>query len=220
MNEKTNEYKNNIIKPYNQKRPIILCMFSGGLDSYAMAQELLTNSKYQHCELHFHHVELKNREKRHVEESLATTHFQNYLSSLPRETRFTSSVFDMTSFSIGPIEPDFVIWHFIAALHCNANYAIKLVTFGVNAEAIRSGLKNRGYYKRSQEVFLSTLTYPRRFSVDTSYPVAHLSKKQSYETLPNSLKQLFWSCRFPTNWQALRKLRYLYSTQTIRFNSP
>ncbi len=191
-------YKNNIQAPVTNKRPIILCFLSGGLDSFGLGWHLLTDERFRDFDIFFHHTHLINREKRDEQEKIASRNFIKFCEdTFSKKLNYTENIMDFDFLDKGQIEPDLTFWAFQAAIYCNNNYSIKHIAIGQTKTDVEDGSRQRLYVKRSKEIFQATLNYQRKGSVTIIHPVIDIRKDELYAQLPKTLKKMFWSCRFP-----------------------
>lgn len=184
----------------NALKPTILCMFSGGLDSYGCAWELLTNDIYKDFDICFHHMHLINREGRTKVEKEATYKFVEYCQeNLDRPFKFTENLFGFGYLTQGSFPMDSFLYAFVAAMSCNNNPAIVHVAVGRTKTDIENGIARARHIIRSQEIFNTALDDGRRFAVNYIFPASHLSKREIYDRLPSELQNSFWSCRRPVD---------------------
>jgi 7-cyano-7-deazaguanine synthase in queuosine biosynthesis len=79
--------------------------------------------------------------------------------------------------------------NFFAGYICSANPNIVKVALGMQANDYNLSLEDRR--KRADKI-LAAFT-----DVNKIYPVMTMSKREIYDMLPNTLRNLFWSCRRP-----------------------
>lgn len=182
-----------------QQKPIILCMFSGGLDSYGCAWELLTNPKYAEFHIHIHHMHLINREGRTRAENKATEAFYQYCrKNLDRAFTHTENLLGFGYLTQGTFPMDSYLYAFVAAMTCNNTPQIVHVAVGRTKTDIENGIARKRHIIRSQEIFNAGLDDNRRFGVNYIFPAAEHTKNGIYDMLPAELQKSFWSCRKPT----------------------
>jgi 7-cyano-7-deazaguanine synthase in queuosine biosynthesis len=168
--------------------PTILAMYSGGLDSLGMVYKLLTDTEYRRYKLHIHHIQNKNAERRDRAESIAVNlalaelktmnfHFEYSESEIAVPTYRNKFMYDTDSIN------------FFAGYLCSLNPHIESVAMGMNAGDANQSLENR---RKRANAILAAFT-----SVGKIYPVLNMSKREIYDSLPNQLKDKFWSCRRP-----------------------
>ena len=79
--------------------------------------------------------------------------------------------------------------NFFAGYICSANPEIVKVAMGMQANDGNHALEERR--KRADKI-LAAFT-----PVEKIYPVLTMSKREIYDSLPESLRNMFWSCRRP-----------------------
>jgi 7-cyano-7-deazaguanine synthase in queuosine biosynthesis len=170
------------------EQQVILAMYSGGLDSLGMVYKLLTEDEYKDYRIHIHHVHNKNVENRHKAEALA-------VNIALKELKRLSFEFDYTESEIGtsPFGQHFMYdtdtMNFFAGYVCSVNPNITKVAMGMQANDYSQRLEERRI--RGNKVLLAFT------AAEKIYPVLDLTKREIYEMLPDSLRNMFWSCRRP-----------------------
>ena len=166
----------------------ILAMYSGGLDSLGMIYKLLTDPEYARFKLHIHHIHNKNAERRDQAEAIAVNlalaelkimnfHFEYSESEISVPTYRNKFMYDTDSIN------------FFAGYLCSLNPHIELVALGMNAGDANQSLENR---RKRANAILAAFT-----PVEKTYPVLNMTKREIYDSLPDQLKNKFWSCRRP-----------------------
>lgn len=178
------------------KRNKILCMFSGGLDSLGALYLLLKDPAYQDKQIHVHHLVLKNLENRYIAEKASCEKIVNYFKSNSyRSFTMTESQHDM-SFLKKYFVYDSVMYGFMAANMVLNDLSISQIAIGSNFD----DKNNRGSIERANKgrsLFQTMLPEKVRYITNYLYPVAHLSKYQIWQMLPEELRKMAWSCRQP-----------------------
>jgi 7-cyano-7-deazaguanine synthase in queuosine biosynthesis len=171
-----------------EPKPIILAMYSGGLDSLGMIYKLLTEDQYKDYFIHIHHVHNKNVENRWRAEKIA-------VEQAVKELRALKFEFDYSESEIGsqPYGKQFLFdtdtMNFFAGYICSVNPDIKKVAMGMQANDANQSLEDRRV--RANNIL-------RAFTdVEKIFPVEFMTKREIYDMLPASLRNLFWSCRRP-----------------------
>jgi 7-cyano-7-deazaguanine synthase in queuosine biosynthesis len=166
----------------------ILAMYSGGLDSLGMVYMLLTDPEYKDYDIHIHHIHNKNVEKRWKAEKIAVDSAIKELTRLGFE-------FDYSDSEIGtqPYGRKFMYdtdsVNFFAGYVCSVNPQIKKVAMGMQANDYNQRLEERRV--RANKI-LSAFT-----DAEKIFPVLDMTKREIYDSLPESLRDMFWSCRHP-----------------------
>jgi 7-cyano-7-deazaguanine synthase in queuosine biosynthesis len=170
------------------EQQIILAMYSGGLDSLGMIYKLLTDPEYKDYALHIHHVHNKNVERRDRAEDIA-------VKMATKELRRLGFNFDYSESEIGtqPFGRNFLFdtdtMNFFAGYVCSVNPNIVKVALGMQANDANQSLEERRV--RANKIF-SAFT-----DAEKIFPVMTMTKREIYDMLPDTLRNLFWSCRRP-----------------------
>jgi len=170
------------------EQQVILAMYSGGLDSLGMIYKLLTDPEYKDYGLHIHHVHNRNVENRDRAEAIAV---ELALKEL-RRLGF-SFVYSESEIASHPYGRNFLYdsdtMNFFAGYICLANPNIAKVAMGMQANDGNHSLEERR--KRADKIL-------RAFTpVEKIYPVLNMTKREIYDSLPESVRDMFWSCRKP-----------------------
>ena len=170
------------------EQQIILAMYSGGLDSLGMVYKLLTEPEYKNYVIHIHHVHQRNVENRHRAEAITVEMALKELERLG--FGFVYSESEITTQPYGNnflYDTDSI--NFFAGYICSANPNIVKVAMGMQANDHNHSLEERRI--RANKI-LSAFT-----AAEKIFPVLDMSKREIYDSLPDSLKNMFWSCRRP-----------------------
>jgi 7-cyano-7-deazaguanine synthase in queuosine biosynthesis len=166
----------------------ILTMYSGGLDSLGTLHLLLTDPAYKDYKIHVHHINHKNVENRDQAESIT-------VKLALKELRRLGFTFDYSESTIAspPFGRSFMFdtdsVNFFAGYICSVNPDIESVAMGMNATDSNHSLEDR---RKRANAILAAFT-----PVEKIYPVLNKTKREIYDSLPDTLKNLFWSCRTP-----------------------
>jgi 7-cyano-7-deazaguanine synthase in queuosine biosynthesis len=171
-----------------QMKPTILAMYSGGLDSLGMVYKLLTESDYEDYGIHIHHVHNKNIENRHRAEAIAVDLATRELKRLGYEFVYSESEIGTPSFD-KHFMFDTDSMNFFAGYVASVNPDIVKVAIGMQAHDANHSLEERRV--RANRI-LSAFTEAEKI-----YPMMDMSKREIYDMLPVSLRDMFWSCRLP-----------------------
>ena len=166
----------------------ILVMYSGGLDSLGMLYKLLTDPDYRDYKLHIHHVHQRNVEYRDRAEAIAVDLALKELKRFRFEFEYSESQIASQPYGERVLYDSDSI-NFFAGYICSANPNIVEVALGMQANDSNHALELR---RLRADKILSAFT-----DVKKIYPVLDLTKREIYDSLPDSLKNLFWSCRNP-----------------------
>lgn len=163
-------------------------MYSGGLDSLGMVYKLLTDPEYKDYKLHIHHVHNKNIEQRHKAEAIAVNLALKELKRLGFEFVYSESEIGTQPFGRNFLY-DSDTMNFFAGYVASVNPDVQKIALGMNANDSNHSLEDRR--KRANKI-LEAFT-----SVEKIFPVLNMSKREIYDSLPESLRNMFWSCRTP-----------------------
>ena len=166
----------------------ILAMYSGGLDSLGMIYLLLTDPEYKDYDIHIHHVHNKNVEQRWRAEAIAVERAVKELTQLGFEFEYSESEINTQPFGRRFLF-DTDSMNFFAGYVCSVNPNIKKVAMGMQANDANQTLEERRV--RAAKI-LEAFTPAEKI-----YPVLNMTKREIYDSLPESLRDLFWSCRKP-----------------------
>jgi 7-cyano-7-deazaguanine synthase in queuosine biosynthesis len=168
--------------------PTILAMYSGGLDSLGMVYKLLTEPDYKGYAVHIHHVHNKNVERRDKAEAIAVDLALKELKRLGFEFTYSESEIGTPPYGRYFLF-DSDTMNFFAGYICSVNPGIEKVAMGMQANDGNLALEERRV--RANKILAA-------FSpVEKIYPVLTLTKREIYDSLPETLRNLFWSCRYP-----------------------
>jgi 7-cyano-7-deazaguanine synthase in queuosine biosynthesis len=166
----------------------ILAMYSGGLDSLGMIYQLLTSAEYKYHRLHIHHVHNRNIEHRNRAEAIMVQQALAELTRLGFEYQYSESEIASQSYNeYFMYDSDSI--NFFAGYICSANPDVVKVAMGMNATDSNHALEER---RKRANAILSAFT-----PVEKIYPVLNMTKREIYASLPESLRNKFWSCRRP-----------------------
>ena len=163
-------------------------MYSGGLDSLGMVYKLLTDPEYKDYDLHIHHIHNKNVENRWKAEKIAVDSAIKELTRLGFKFQYSDSEIGTQPYGRKFLYDSDTI-NFFAGYICSVNPQIKKVAMGMQANDGNHALEDRR--KRADKI-LAAFT-----EVGKIYPVLDLTKREIQDSLPPTLKRMFWSCRHP-----------------------
>ena len=170
------------------EQPTILAMYSGGLDSLGMTYKLLTDPEYKDYVVHIHHIHSQNVERRDKAEAIVV---EKVLAELERLG--FSFVYSESQIASQPYNGKFMYdtdsINFFAGYICSVNPNIVKVAMGMQANDYNIALEDR---RKRADAILAAFT-----DVGKIYPVLDMTKREIYDSLPDSLKNMFWSCRKP-----------------------
>jgi len=176
---------------------IILCMYSGGLDSAGMLHFLLTKEEYQDYSVHVHHMHLVNPENRApVEAAVTQVALKHLADSGYRQFSYSESLHKYPAFN-KQIIWDADLCAFMAGTICNASPDIRLVALGrTRTDIEQAGHDFPARMARAQAIFKAVKAMNPQES-EYVFPVAHLAKRELWELMPPELRERTWSCRRP-----------------------
>ena len=170
------------------EQPTILAMYSGGLDSLGVIYKLLTDAEYSEYRVHIHHVHNRNVEYRNRAEAIMVRQALAELTRLGFTYQYSESEIASQAYN-NQFLYDTDTMNFFAGYIASANPGITKVAFGMNATDSNHGLEQR--LKRAKQIFSAFTT------AEKIYPVLNMNKREIYDSLPETLRDLFWSCRRP-----------------------
>ena len=171
-----------------EQRQTILAMYSGGLDSLGMVYKLLTDDEYKDYDIHIHHVHNKNVEQRHRAEAIAVDIALKEFKALGFKIAYSESEIDTVPFGRNFLY-DTDSMNFFAGYVASVNPDIKKVAMGMQSNDANQRLEDRRI--RAQKIFEAFT------SAEKIFPVLTMTKREVYDSLPESLRNKFWSCRRP-----------------------
>lgn len=163
-------------------------MYSGGLDSLGMIYRLLTDPEYKDYKLHIHHIHQHNVERRAEAEAVTVTLALAELKRLGFKFAYSESKIATQVYGTNFLFDSDAI-NFFAGYICSANPNIVKVAVGMQANDANQSLEER---RVRADKILAAFT-----DVGKIYPVMDMSKREIYNSLPNTLKDKVWSCRRP-----------------------
>lgn len=166
----------------------ILAMYSGGLDSLGMIYKLLTNPEYKDYSLHIHHIHNRNVENRDRAEAIVVPMVLKELERLGFKFEYSTSEISSQPYGSNFLYDSDTI-NFFAGYICSANPNIVQVAMGMQANDRNHSLELR---RQRADKILAAFT-----DVKKIYPVFDMTKREIYDSLPDTLKNMFWSCRRP-----------------------
>jgi 7-cyano-7-deazaguanine synthase in queuosine biosynthesis len=170
------------------EQPTILAMYSGGLDSLGVIYKLLTDAEYSEYSVHIHHVHNRNVEHRNRAEAIMVQQALAELTRLGFTYQYSESEIASQAYN-NQFLYDTDTMNFFAGYIASVNPEIVKVAFGMNATDSNHGLQER--LKRAKQIFSAFTT------AEKIYPVLNMNKREIYDGLPETLRDLFWSCRRP-----------------------
>ena len=170
------------------EQQIILAMYSGGLDSLGMIYKLLTDPEYKDYVLHIHHVHNRNVEHRNQAEAIVVEQVLKELEQLGFSFVYSESEIASQPYN-GQFMYDTDSINFFAGYICSVNPRIKKVAMGMQANDHNHSLEERRI--RANKIFTAFT------DAEKIFPVLEMSKREIYDSLPESLRDMFWSCRRP-----------------------
>jgi 7-cyano-7-deazaguanine synthase in queuosine biosynthesis len=166
----------------------ILAMYSGGLDSLGMIYKLLTSPEYKDYAVHIHHIHNRNVEHRDKAEAIVVPMVLKELERLGYSFVYSESEIATQPYN-GKFMYDTDSINFFAGYICSVNPNITKVAMGMQANDYNIALEDR---RKRADAILAAFT-----DVGKIYPVLNMTKREIYDSLPDTLKNMFWSCRKP-----------------------
>lgn len=165
-------------------------MYSGGLDSLGMVYKLLTDPEYKDYTVHIHHIHNHNAENRAEAEAIAVNLALAELKIMNFQFGYSDSAIVIPTYR-NKFMFDTDTINFFAGYICSVNPQIIKVAMGMNAGDSNHSLENR---RKRADAILTAFT-----PVGKIYPVLNMTKREIYDSLPDQLKNKFWSCRRPVH---------------------
>lgn len=166
------------------KKPKVLIMFSGGLDSTAVLWRYVNGGE----EIHVHHLYLVNKENRAKAEDRAVKDIVASMKKI-REFGFSESYHEYPCYG-GSFLWDSDIFSFMAGGICLSMGSIREVAIGMTASDMGAGISTR--IERANKIFDAFGTKAKKV-----YPLAEMTKRQVWDELPKDIRDMTWSCRSP-----------------------
>ena len=170
------------------EQQIILAMYSGGLDSLGMIYKLLTDPEYKDHVLHIHHIHHHNVEHRDRAEAIIVERVLKELEHMGFSFVYSESEIASQPYN-GKFMYDTDSINFFAGYICSVNPHIKKVAMGMQANDHNHSLEERRI--RANKIFTAFT------DAEKIFPVLDMTKREIYDSLPESLRDTFWSCRRP-----------------------
>jgi len=183
-------------------KPTILCMFSGGIDSSGVLDQLMTNDSYKDNPLIIHHIHIHNRENRANAEAFSVSSILNYYKkNTQREFVYSESSINTVGFASleskrFPFDMD--VCAFISGNICAARKDIEYVAMGrtkTDIDGQGGNFSNR--MKRAQEIFKDVISLDKENPPTYIFPVMEQTKEEIWISLPEEVKSKTWWCRRP-----------------------
>ena len=163
-------------------------MYSGGLDSLGMLYKILTDPEYKDYDLHVHHIHNSNVEERDNAEEIAVNLALEELERLGYSFLYSESHIASQAYN-NKFLYDTDSINFFAGYICSVNPNIVKVAMGMQANDYNLSLEDR---RKRADAILAAFT-----DVKKIYPVLDMTKREIYDSLPETLRNMFWSCRRP-----------------------
>jgi len=162
-----------------------LLMFSGGLDSTALLANILTATKHK---LHVHYIEIHNVENRAEAEKNSVYEIIEYCKKNYRNFTFSTSKHEFHIGIGGGLDMSLAL--FTAGRVYNANQGgLDIVWTGHIDPSTWEIVEGAAILHAS---FINKLRVPEWLR-----PLSKMTKKDIYESIPEDLAKLSWSCRTP-----------------------
>jgi 7-cyano-7-deazaguanine synthase in queuosine biosynthesis len=169
-----------------------LVLYSGGMDSVSLAWNLLEHTEQ---DVHIHAIHLHNRENRINAEAEAIKNTIEFMQQNQREFTFSSSTYSWLTDYAGGKDMTLALFQASRVMSGTGQLFNVVYTGDYNmtkeetAEAY--GVFNAACInRRMKPIWATPLDYMTKISVDRSLGV--------YLSMPEELRELYWSCRKPT----------------------
>jgi tRNA(Ile)-lysidine synthase TilS/MesJ len=187
-------------------KPVILCMFSGGVDSTGALFRLLTHPDYRNFRIQVHHIHLLNIERRALAEKQACQRILQVFKDMGLAFDYSENTLE-ANFLTPPEYTRFMfdsdVTYFMAGNICEGKRAIQYIAMGRTKSDTwqPNGALNRDLLlrlKRSEHIFhaVMSLTPPEKRPVFIR-PVEQFTKAEVWNMLPAEARQHIWWCRHP-----------------------
>lgn len=175
----------------------ILCMFSGGLDSIGMLYKLLTEDEYKNYVIHVHHINMINIENRSEAEKIAVNNCCIWLKKNCKQFIYTENTVDF-SFMGNNFPFDVDVIYFVAGqiISISTDFYEYLTIGQTKTDLSHTHGVNGINFPRSKKLLDIMLGYYDK-SVERKFPVNDYTKKEIYDFLPEDLRNMAWTCRWP-----------------------
>lgn len=162
-----------------------LVMFSGGLDSVALLANILTATRHR---LHVHHIEINNIENRAEAENNAIRLIMDYCRENYRPFTYSTSKNDFHLGIGGGLDMSLAM--FTAGRIYNANRG--------GIDVVWTGHVNPATWEIVEGAAVLHANFINKLRVpEWLRPLSMMTKKDIYESIPEELAKLCWSCRTP-----------------------
>jgi len=186
----------NMIMPAPGKQ-VIMCMFSGGLDSMGALWKLLTDPKYKSFHIHVHHINIYNVENRAPAEDAAVKNIMNYLTDKEFMFTYSSNTLEFNFMNTRGFPMDMDLCAFTSAQVCRYSPEIKHIAMGRTSTDVATGSPDfHNRMQRAQNIFKAAQVYPTN-PPTYIFPAVEYTKKDIWDFLPEELRKMTWSCRLP-----------------------
>ena len=177
-------------------KPIIVSMFSGGLDSTGSLWKLLSSDEYKNFHIHVHHINILNVESREKAEFKAVMKMLNSLNNNGFKFSFSQGIQDFRYLHQIGFPMDMDICAFVAGQMVRCIPNIQHIAMGRTiSDMAEGGLDFSNRMERAQRIFKNSIDGVSNPSY--IFPVVKYSKKEVFDMLPDYLKNGFWTCRSP-----------------------
>jgi len=162
-----------------------LLMYSGGLDSTALLANLLTATRHK---LHVHHIEINNLENRAEAENNAIRLIMDYCRENYRPFTYSTSKHEFNLGIGGGLDMSLAL--FTAGRVYNA--------CGGGLDTVWTGHISPSTWEIVEGAAVMHANFINKRRVpEWLRPLARMKKKDIYESIPEELAQMCWSCRTP-----------------------
>ena len=188
----------------------ILCMYSGGLDSTGALYSLLTKPEYNDYNIHVHHMHLGNIENRAGAERQAVKNCINWFKDNCREFHYDSSVYEYnfmgTKFIWDADITGFMVGRITYHLPRDYKYAVVGRTKTDSVEN-HSNFGNRA--ERAMHLMGTAFMDGDKDKPEYLFLVKNMTKQEIWDMLPEDLRKLTWSCRYPVRLDSVMDRPYV-----------
>jgi len=173
-------------------------MVSGGIDSVGVAYIVLTDPKYSNFDVHLHHLNLINIERRSEAEYSSFKNVIKYFEGEGYKFQYSLSTHEY-DFMKNHFMWDLDIVWFMAGVICQNDHSITHIATGrTKSDTLNFGEAVIERRQRGEKIFEDLVKSKLRVEIPQFLSVVdNMMKKDIMQLLPKSLLFFTWSCRNP-----------------------
>ncbi len=190
------------INLFEVTKPIIISMFSGGLDSAGVLWRLLNADEYKDFHIHVHHINNVSIENRDKAEHKSVMKMISELNTNGLKFSYSQGIQDFRYLSYIGFPMDMDVCAFVAAQMVRNIRNVNHIAMGRTITDVASGSSDfANRMERAQRIFKAAVDGTNAVGepIWASYifPVVKYSKNEVHDMIPDYLQKNFWSCRKP-----------------------